>query len=263
MNTTGWTANDGRYGAEEAGTGWFPGDKVRLFPSGAHIRFEYPVHERVEPSLSRAGIKIVKCDIPVHHYGTLDKEETDSKAGRYYNLVKKKVNEQENPDEKAFFELAVQTGELGKYEEALEYLKKAILLNPAFAPAFLSMGNNYYNLGRYEEALSSYKRAMQLDPDMRDAVLMRSTLEIITGNAEDAVHYLEELLKKNAEFTPAVAALAAAYFCLGRKNKGMELLKKQEMNFNFTQYVSHMSKILMNAKRLTYANSLLESAKEI
>lgn len=263
MNTTRWTANDGTYAEEEKGTGWFPGDKARLFPGGAHIRFEYPVHERVEPSLSRAGIKIVTCDIPIHHYGTLDDGKKSSKAESYYELAKRKVNEMEKPDEKILHEMAVQAGELGKYEEALKHLNRVIAINPGFAPAYQSMGNNYYNLGRYEEALSSYKKAMQLDPDMRDAVLMRSTLEIITGNVEDAVHYLEGLLKKDAEFIPAVAALAAAYFCSGEKNKGVEIVKRlKAMNFNFSAYLSEMARLLNKADSPEYAACLLESAKE-
>ena len=69
MNTAGWVGNDGSYPAEEAGTGWFPGEKVRLFPNDSRIRFEYPIHERVEPSLIKAGIEIRNCDIPIHHYG--------------------------------------------------------------------------------------------------------------------------------------------------------------------------------------------------
>ena len=139
-----------------------------------------------------------------------------------------------------------------------------IALNPNHAPAYQSMGNNYYNLGRYEEALSSYKRAMQLDPGMRDAVLMRSTCEIYTGNAEAAIPYLEGLLKKDAGFTPAMAALAAAYFCLGQKDKGMEQAKKlKEMNFAVSQYFSTMHKILIAVQQHAYAASLQQSVSEI
>src|SRR5262249_27469433 len=55
MYTAGWTENDGAYAAEEAGTGWIPSSKVRLFPNRPTIRFSGPVHERVEPSLAALG----------------------------------------------------------------------------------------------------------------------------------------------------------------------------------------------------------------
>lgn len=264
MNVTEWTANDGAYAAEEKGTGWFPGEKVRLFPNAGNVRFEYPVHERVEPSLVNAGIKIVKCDIPVHHYGKLDEGKTGPKAESYYNLAQRKVAEQERPDEKVLHELAVQAGELGKYEEALEYLKKVLALNSEYAPAYRSMGNNYFNLGRYEEALAAFKTAVRIEPDMRDAVLMRSACEIYTGNAGAAIQYLEDLLRKDAGFIPAMTALAAAYFCLGQKNNGAELVKRlKELKTDLSQYFLNMHKNLTAAGQPAYAASLLESLKEI
>jgi glycosyltransferase involved in cell wall biosynthesis len=257
INTMQWTANDGTYGTEERGSGWFPGEKVRLFPNDSRVRFEYPVHERVEPSLVRAGIKIVNCSIPIHHYGTLDRGTAGTKAESYYELARKKVDEQTRPDEKALHELAVQAAEIGKYEEALEHLEKAVAVNPGFAPAYQSIGNNYYNLSRYGEALTAYKRAMQLDPDMRDSVLMRGTLEIVTGSIEDAIHYLKELISKNPGYLPAIAALVTAYFCLERKEEGMALLASlKKMRFDFAEYAAGMSRILKQANRPDYAIAL-------
>ena len=53
----GWTANDRKYGKDEAGTGWFPSLKVRLFINDNRIRFQNPVHEfvRVKCAKSRNG----------------------------------------------------------------------------------------------------------------------------------------------------------------------------------------------------------------
>ncbi len=63
MNVIGWTANDGKY-AEEAGSGWIPSEKTRLFPRKKGVRFENPVHELVEPSLQAAGIRVARAKIP-------------------------------------------------------------------------------------------------------------------------------------------------------------------------------------------------------
>ena len=58
VTAKGWTANDRKYLNEEAGTGWFPSAKVRLFVNDKRIRFQNPVHEFVEASLEKAGIEI-------------------------------------------------------------------------------------------------------------------------------------------------------------------------------------------------------------
>ena len=59
-NLVGWVPNHDEYCTEQAGTGWVPSEKIRLFPRQPAIRYEYPVHEMVEPSIMREGIEIRK-----------------------------------------------------------------------------------------------------------------------------------------------------------------------------------------------------------
>ena len=90
VNLIGWKPNDGLYVNEEAGCGWTASDKVRLFPNHPEIRFQYPVHELVEPSLKQKGMTVERCDIPIHHYGKLNQHATTVKMMPYYRLGKKK-----------------------------------------------------------------------------------------------------------------------------------------------------------------------------
>ena len=88
-----WTANDGSYIKEEAGTGWYPSRKVRIFPNNPHIRFELPVHEFVESSIQKAGIRNMEIRIPVHHYGKMDRKKITSKGDYYYAINKEKLSQ--------------------------------------------------------------------------------------------------------------------------------------------------------------------------
>ena len=134
-----WNPNDGKY-REEAGSGWFPSAKVRLFPNDSRIRFEKPVHETVEDSLLRSGNEIRISDIPIHHYGKLNREDIRAKGEEYYQLGKKKLSEQGEQDPQALYELAVQASELEKYDEALEFWKRLIAVKPDLAKAYYGMG---------------------------------------------------------------------------------------------------------------------------
>ena len=127
VGSQGWTANDGRYAGEEAGVGWFPSSKARLFINDRRIKFENHVHEFVEASVQRAGIPVKPCDIPVHHYGRLDTDKIAAKGEAYYKLGMKKLLEK-GDDAKALHELAVQAGELGKFEEAVELWQSVLRL---------------------------------------------------------------------------------------------------------------------------------------
>jgi len=264
---TDWFTNDGSYITEEAGNGWFPSEKVRLFPNDERIRFENPVHEKVEPSLSRSGIEIRKCGIPVHHYGKLDDRKVASKGDEYYMLGKMQLSEKGGQDVRAIYEVALQAVALGKHEEALQYWEQLIAKEPDSSKAFYGMGETYFHLNRYEDALSSLKRAMQFDPDSReitrDTMIMYSNCEICAGDVEIAISHLEELLRKDPTYPFAMASLAVALFCAGRKEKGMGYVKKlKDMNFSCVDYFPDFAKMLMSAKRLNYAISLLEIAIE-
>jgi tetratricopeptide (TPR) repeat protein len=178
-------------------------------------------------------------------------------------LGKLRLAQKGEADVMAIYDLGVQASGIGRHEEALEYLKKAISIKPDFSKALESMGNIYCNLGRYEDALSSYKKAMRLNTPSRDTFVIYSNCEILVGNAEAVISPLEELLRKDQTYLMAMFALAVAYLCTGRKEKGIELIKKvKDMNFTVAENLTSFAKMLISAKRPKYASLLLEAAME-
>lgn len=209
--TSGWRPNDGQYFKEEAAKGSVTDEIVRLFPNNQYIRFENPVHERIEPSLIKMGIKIKKSNVIIHHYGYLDSEKQQGKSEYYYDLGRIRLKERGTQHVPALYELALEASNLKKYEEALEYLRKVIDIAPNFAKANYHIGRIHCLLGKYEEAKFSYKKAIELDPNLTDASLMYAVCEIHTGNAKTAIHILEELLQKNPADTRVLTVLAEAH----------------------------------------------------
>jgi glycosyltransferase involved in cell wall biosynthesis/Tfp pilus assembly protein PilF len=259
----GWTCNDGQYAEEEAGTGWYPSPKVRLFTNDNRIRFENPVHEIVEHSLKRHGIKIRKCDIPVHHYGQLDTDHYDAKSEAYYLLGKKKL-EEEGENLKTLIELAVQAeGKLGKYEEAVDLWKRVLKIDPGNKKALLNMGCTCFKLEKYEPARTSSKIVMELDPGLKEAVIIYTTCEVLIGDMEKTIPILENLLKKVPEYPLAIAVLAAVYGMGDDKEKGLEHIQYlMKMGFLCAEYLHNLSERLVSVDKNDSAVSLLEFAVE-
>ena len=263
-NIAGWVGNDGKYRAEEAGTGWFPGEKVRLFPNDGRITFRNPVHERVEPALESLGISIKQCAIPIHHYGMLDEGKTQSKSENYYELGKKRLAEMGGKDFRAVYDLAVQASGIGRYGEALEYFQKAIALKPDFAKAHESLGNTYYNLKQYEQAILWYQKSLELNPSSRDAMVMSAQCEIITGKSDVAIRQLEALLKNDPAYGKASFLAAAAYFTIGEQEKGMEYVKKlRDLHSGMISHFRDFASLLSSQQRNLEAQRLLEAAEEL
>ena len=98
---------------------------MRLFPNKHGARFQYPIHELIEPSLKKAGLEVKKCKIPIHHYGRLDQEKSDDKDEVYYHIGRKKLDEM-GDNEVALCELAIQAETLGKHEESIELWERLI-----------------------------------------------------------------------------------------------------------------------------------------
>jgi glycosyltransferase involved in cell wall biosynthesis len=263
-NTAGWIANDGTYGKEEAGTGWFHGEKVRLFPNDRRIVFQNPVHERVEPALEKAGISIHRCNIAVHHYGMLDDETVRSKSEYYYQLGKKRLAEKRGNDVYAIYDLAIQAYQIGKYDEALEYLAQVVVLKPDFAKAFESMGNAYFTLRQYDKALIAYTRSLELDPSSQDALFMSAQCLIILGKAESCIRNLELFIAKDPTYEKAFLPLIAAYFISGLKAKGIECVGKlTRFRLGIESYLTEFGNILHSYGRVREAELLMDGVEDI
>jgi tetratricopeptide (TPR) repeat protein len=258
----GWTANEGQYVREEIGRGWVPSPKVRLFANKARIRFENPVHELVEPSLKKLGIKIKTCDIPVHHYGRLNQDRLIAKGKEYYRLGMCKIGQTQG-DYNALKELAIQASEIGEYGEAVNVWQKVIELNSNDAVAYMNMGFAFLMMRQYEQALKFSKAAMEIDPDLREAALNYSAAEMIAGDISKAISVLECILKKHVDYPPAMGRLAAACIVSGQKEEGGRYLDKlKTKGFDFVGMLEEQSRAFISENKIEPAIALLKTAME-
>ena len=263
-NTVGWIANDGIYANEEAGTGWMGSFKVRLFRNDPRIRFKYPVHELVEYSLKKAGIKTIKCSIPIHHYGKLNIGKTNSKGKEYYKIGRKKLDRVGN-DLMAINELAIQAGIQGEYEEALELWKRVIVIKPNVPDAYINMATVYSQLGKYEESLLASKKAIGIAPKVKEGHYNYAMCELHLGNAKKAIDVLENLVEELPQYAPAQFVLAASYCCDGNKERCLESLGKlrhTSVGPGLAISCHTLARGLVSANRIDYATRLLEAAIE-
>lgn len=253
-NCVGWIQNDGSYPSEEAGTGWIRGDKVRLFRNDDRIRFEYRVHERIEPSLMRHKIKILPCEIVVHHYGFLKEQTEREKKGKSYICALETDVCGTTNDPNRLYHLAIELSQSENYSQALLYWEKLRTIDPYFPKLHYYLGNTYFHLGRYREALKSLRESLLTERDFRDAVVMCAQAELCAGDIHNAIFLLNELLKKDPHYALALFPLAIAFFCIGMKKKGIEYVNAlKNMNFGCSLYFTEFARILHNAGRSDFA----------
>jgi O-antigen biosynthesis protein len=257
----GWKENDGAYPQEEKGIGWFESTKVRLFRNNGRFRFENPVHELLEASLRREGIPIERCAIPIHHYGRFDHDKLLAKGQEYYLLGRRKLEERGGGDYDAVRELAVQAGEIGKYEEAIDLWQQALALRPDMVEALFNLAYNYIHVRKYQEALNASKRAVKLSPGTKDAVLNYALSEMLMGNILKTKTLLEEFVSGENEIPTLLAMLGASYFISGDNEKGLAVFRKlAAKQINMITYVNSLLEQLIASGQIEYFNRLIDAA---
>lgn len=225
-----WRANDGSYPGHEAGLGWVPSHKVRLFPRMGRIRFRYPVHERVDPAIRESGLPVVDCPIPVHHYGDLNDVKKQRKATIYFELGYAKLN-QLGDDLAAIRELAVQAGQLAYWDEAIALWRRLLEMRPNWAEAYVNMASAYWQMAQYEESLSMAQRATKLEPGLKEARYNVAVSLLFLERAAEAAEILRDLINDHQDSLTARFMLAAACGCMGdvqRSAKAFRALKKTQ-----------------------------------
>jgi glycosyltransferase involved in cell wall biosynthesis len=114
-----WNLNDNQYEESKGYAGWTHRGIVRMFRNLAEIKFIYPIHETVMPSVKA----ILHSNIPIHHYP----ENSAPKQELYLDLLRKKIAQ--HPNAKSYAEIAIHLDSMNRIAEAQVYASQAIKLN--------------------------------------------------------------------------------------------------------------------------------------
>jgi glycosyltransferase involved in cell wall biosynthesis len=253
-----WQANDGSYPKHEAGLGWVPSHKVRLFPLIDCIRFRYLVHEKVDPAIREANIPIVACSIPVHHYGDLNQKRKQRKARAYFDLGYEKLNKLGNNPE-AIRELAIQAGQLECWNEAIELWQRLLEMRPNWVEAYVNMAGAYWQMAQYEKALSMAQRALELEPELKEARYNVAVSLLFLEQAAEAAEILRDLIIDHQDSLTARFMLAAAYGCIGdvqRSVKEFHTIQKTQDDRVVSMAIDDLLNRLQKSGLSEYANRL-------
>ncbi len=257
-----WTGNIGEYAREEAGSGWFPSNKIRLFVNDKRIRFRNPVHELLEPSIVKAGFKVLKCDIPIHHYGKLPSENSAKKAKMYYELGKKKLTLLKNSPA-AVRELAIQAAELQEYDESIQFWREYLSLTPDDSTAYFNIATLCIQTARFDDALTAARKAFELNPGSITTMQTFASALLFTGSPKEAITQLELLLQKRHNYPPAFVSLAIAHLTTGSREEGLSYLDKlTALGYNCGPALYSTLKNLVVSGRLDQAQSMFDCIRE-
>ncbi|TAN45967.1 MAG: glycosyltransferase [Nitrospirae bacterium] len=258
INLFGWQPNDGWY-KEEAGTGWFPTLKVRLFPNDERIFFKHPVHELVEDSLKDIGCRMEIADLPVHHYGFVDSGQEQNKSLLYYRYGKSKL-EKEPENVNAMIELALIAAGLRKYEEAKGLFERILILAPDMVYAYCNLVAICLKTGSYKEALAAAKKGINLASGHKEMIVNYALAELHAGDdgLDGVISIVDKAFKENPDYPNFHLMLSALFYITRNREAGLEHARLfNGSGLNYASQFHAFAESLLSAGRPDYAGALL------
>ena len=88
---------------------------------------------------------------------------------------------------------------IGRDEDAVEYYRKAMLMDPYYSEYYNEAGNIMQRMGRFEEAEAMYDLAIEYSPPYPEVFFNKGICRMGTGNIEAALECLAQSLLLNPE----------------------------------------------------------------
>ena len=120
----------------------------------------------------------------------------------------------------------MQAARQGKYPQALQYLHRAVDLQPEFAKAHAALGTIYLQLGDFPASEKALTRALDITPGLIHAESNLALLYAKTERLEDAIRIYQNLIRKHPESIPGWLGIASAYQQADRFEEAIEAYRE-------------------------------------
>ena len=213
---------------------------VRLFPNRPDVRFERPIHEQVNTSLERAGIKIRDTEIAFDHAGYADARLMPAKLERNRALIEAAIAREPDGDPNLRYFYASGFFDAGDHARAAEEYAACARASDGrrrrlAEAARIKQAECLVRLGRGQEALAVLSR----EPGSAGHPLaceLQAGLALASGRVAEAARWRERLLGlADTAYMPPVALqpmkaaalqfLAEHAFGSGRREAAVKFLR--------------------------------------
>lgn len=165
--------------------------------------------------------------VVVEHAGVERKRQGDNGAQAAIQVVENSgLDLTDDANAMALTSLTLDLISLGKADEALSRVDKALAKHPD-SPKLLDIRARLLaRMGRDEEALAAVDKALAADPDFAPALEVKAVYAAQNGRLEEAIDLYDKAAKndvENADYAYNAASLALR---LGRQDEGIERLRK-------------------------------------
>lgn len=135
-------------------------------------------------------------------------------------------------EEEEWFAKGYQASLAARYDEAIEYYKKALGKKPDFAAAHANLGVTYMDMGKLNEARASLMKALTLDPENAGTHYNLGLVNNKMGKMDEAIAAYEKSIALNPKFARSYQNLGIAYLDKDLKSMAAECFYKAALLFD-------------------------------
>ena len=168
---------------------------VRVFRNDKRISYRRKVHEVVEHSIMEFGGRILRTDIPIHHFKELKKEGVERQKEERYGKLSAEESRAAPKDSKAYFDRGYFFFRKGDFRKAAKLYKKAIERNRSFVDPYFGLVETYVEMKEYKKAIEVTLRVLGISPGLPAAYFNLGELYAGTGEYGKAIEAYEKALQ--------------------------------------------------------------------
>jgi glycosyltransferase involved in cell wall biosynthesis len=178
---------------------WMPSQTVRLFPRLPGVRYRYPVHESLIPSLTKMKINLRHCNWPIHHW---------TQPAAFANRNKKMILYRDLCAQKVklfphyflgHLELGDALLEFREFDQAVFAFLSCLKLTPFCTIAYYGLTLSLLGAGRISEARRTVKHGLLRRVDR---AYLTELIELRTQHLERDIALLHEELRWDMAYLP-------------------------------------------------------------
>lgn len=118
-------------------------------------------------------------------------------------------------EKRVFYELAANYRENSQPGEAIRYIRKALELDPLYAPAVNELAYEYMLTGQFDKALGYFKKYAEMNPGDANPFDSMGDMFWVTGNLDMAVENYSKAVSVKNDFFPSLWKLSYCYAMKG------------------------------------------------
>lgn len=150
----------------------------------------------------------------------------------------------------------------GQYDDSLKALDYAIKIDPAYASAWLDKGMCYEKLGRINEACQCFKKAYELDTNLYFAYFNIANCLYKINKFQDAIAYYDQALRIYPSFASALSNKGKALMGLGNYREALPFID-ESLKINPLSWSALFNKAECHKKQNEYAKAIESLKKSI